>query len=126
MPIVTDWDKYPNFTRDEFVCRCGCDKVDMDTDFMEWLQFLRTELDHPMTISSGFRCSAHNQAVGGTENGPHTTGKAADIAIDGVWADALLELAIKHGARGKGIKQHGDGRFLHLDLLTRKATWSYG
>lgn len=124
-----NWDDYPNFTRWEMTCHCGCDRADMDRDFMRWLQFLRTELDHPMVINSGYRCPDHNAAVSssGSRDGPHTTGKACDIAIGGPWADALLGLAYKNGARGKGIAQADDGsEFLHLDLDPRReALWSY-
>lgn len=54
------------------------------------LQQLRDALDRPITISSGFRCVALNQAVGGKVRSSHTQGLAADISVDGMSADDLF------------------------------------
>lgn len=43
------------------------------------LQPLRTELAIPIFISSGYRCLAVNQMVGGSETSKHMSGQAADI-----------------------------------------------
>ena len=40
---------------------------------------LRKWYGKPIHINSGYRCSALNEAVGGTKNSQHTTGMAADI-----------------------------------------------
>ena len=122
-----------NFTTTEMKCKCGCDQCDMDEVFMEKLQLLREEIG-PLKVSSGFRCSARNQAVSHSgPNGPHTTGKAADIACSGDKARALMGKAITLGFTGIGIDQKGDhaGRFLHIDTLETQSdrprpwTWSY-
>lgn len=47
----------------------------------EVLEPLRRHLDHPVIISSGYRCPKLNKAVGGVRNSQHMTGEAADIHI---------------------------------------------
>lgn len=42
---------------------------------------LRRMLQTPITITSGYRCSALNKAVGGVSNSWHTKGNAADIRV---------------------------------------------
>jgi hypothetical protein len=65
-------------------------------------------------------------------DGPHTTGKAADILVYGEDALLLLKLALARGFTGIGISQKGDihSRFIHLDILAqpdypRPFLWSY-
>lgn len=124
----------PNFTVAEMRCRCGCGGADMDGGFMARLQGLRDALG-PLRVSSGFRCPDHNARVSSTgSNGPHTTGKAADIGVFGVQAHGLLIAAAEHGFTGFGIRQNGarGARFVHLDILMADETnglrpwlWSY-
>lgn len=45
------------------------------------LQPLREHYGRPITISSGYRSTALNAAVGGVANSQHLQGEAADIAI---------------------------------------------
>lgn len=48
----------------------------------EWtIQPLRTLLDTPMRISSGYRCEALNTAVKGSRSSQHIRGQAADIIM---------------------------------------------
>ena len=42
---------------------------------------IRRILQTPITITSGYRCSALNKAVGGVSNSWHTKGNAADIRV---------------------------------------------
>ena len=117
------WNKIKHFSRDEFVCAC-CGEEKMDQEFLHKLDGARDLLDIPFVITSGYRCPAHNSAVSSTgETGPHTTGKAADIALSGKNArDALVMLA--HVFNGIGLNQKGAGRFIHVDLLNRRI-WTY-
>ena len=127
---MIDWSKFANFSEAEFVCRCGCGRADMDSDFMQFLQMLRTSCGFPLHVTSGFRCPDHNARVSKTgRTGPHTTGKAADIAIAGPQVHSLLTTAIPW-VRGIGLKQHGPHakRIVHLDTTTgemRPRVWTY-
>lgn len=122
------------FSRQEFMCHCGCGDAWMDADFVGMLDRLRDNYDHPLTLSSAKRCGPHNAAVSPRtgENGPHTTGKAVDILISGSDAYALLHYIFLMGFSGVGVKQHGDWdkRFYHVDSLLpsegpRPRVWSY-
>ena len=132
---LINWNDYPNFTQHEFSCKgldCCGGRSDMDAEFMNALQSMRTALGFPLPITSGYRCEAHNIAVNGGI--PHPTGKAADIQISGDRAFKLLHLA-GNLMTGIGLLQHGihAGRFIHLDMLdseggkvARPTIWSYG
>lgn len=132
-PIEPEWGDFPNFSRSEMACR-HCGRAEMDEDFMWRLQDLRETYGRPMRVTSAFRCpdhpaEAHRRDTG--RLGPHTTGRAIDIAVQGGEAYALLRIAIRMGFTGIGVQQSGDKRFLHLDDLTnddgfpRPWIWSY-
>ena len=132
MPL--DWGKFENFSEDEFRCKCGCGQVNMDEAFMITLQRLRDLYRKPMTITSGYRCKNHpveksKQERG--ETGPHSMGKAADIAVGGRDAFSLMRAAAQFVEfTGYGFSQRGpwNSRFIHLDTVTdppRPNIWSY-
>lgn len=73
-----------NFTREEFeqsetASKLGIDNTIHDYDILEnirqlcekVLQPLRDAMDIPLVISSGYRCNALNEAVGGVETSQH-------------------------------------------------------
>lgn len=129
-----DWSQFRNFARFEFVCPCSCERADMDEAFMHRLQALRDAFGGPLRISSGFRCPDYNARISSTgRDGPHTKGRAADIAILGDEAYDLLPLIFAQEFTGIGIDQKGafDSRFLHIDDLMppdhepRPWIWSY-
>lgn len=131
-----DWeaDKHlvPNFSKHEFDCK-GTGHNVMVHGFMVSLQRLRNAYKKPIIITSGYRAPEYNVQVSTTgPNGPHTTGKAADIAIDRKDAHRLSHLAFACGFSGIGWQQKGNGRFIHLDMLTedeghfpRPTIWTY-
>lgn len=118
---------YPHFTSKELACRCGCGlgEGQMDHDFMEIIEYMRRTLRFAFPVTSAYRCQDHNNRVSNTGiNGPHTTGKAMDIAVSHGHASRLHELAMESGILGFGFKQHGDDRYLHLDTVSSRI-WSY-
>jgi uncharacterized protein YcbK (DUF882 family) len=134
----SDWPKerWPNFSVHEMKCKeTGICFV--DESFMDKLQLLRSDLDRPLTITSGYRDVTHPieaaKIKSGKPGGAHITGKAVDIACDRELAYEVLARATKYGFTGIGIKQKGDGRFLHLDTISdednfhvpRPTIWSY-
>jgi hypothetical protein len=127
---MMDWDRWPNFSRDEFECHCGCGRADMEASFMDVLQEVRTAAKFPFFITSGFRCPAHNASIGG---GPeHVLGKAADIHVYFGHAWTLNAAAARLGVPRIGWRQKGpiDKRFIHLgtagpDEAPSPRVWSY-
>lgn len=122
------------FSLDELKCKCakcGSTGLEMDEEFMRQIIMLREELGFPFSVSSAYRCPAHNAKVSNTgENGPHTTGKAMDIITRGEQAYLLAKKAFIQGLSGIGFSQKGITRFIHLDILEapeypRPTIWSY-
>ena len=72
------------FEMKEFACKC-CGQLPPSAE--QNLQALvehvldpaRERLGMPITVNSGYRCPAHNKAVGGVKNSQHLKGEAADI-----------------------------------------------
>ena len=123
---------WANFTRSEFACKhCGENKT--ADALIDKLQRLRTAYGRPLIVSSAYRCPAHNAAVSSTgAAGPHTTGRAVDLAVSHAAAFEVLRLAFLSGEfTGIGVQQKGGGRFVHLDDLPeapgqpRPTVWSY-
>lgn len=129
---VRNW-RWSNFTPDEFRCK-GSGEVAMNQEFMDRLQRLRGVFARPMIVTSGYRSPEHNDRVSKTgRDGPHTTGRAADIQVSGSDAFELFRIVLAHGFTGIGVMQKGPhkSRFIHLDDLEqapsrpRPRLWSY-
>lgn len=122
---------YKYFTREELECKCGCKGIP-EWDFISKLDELRDSVGFPLPVTSAYRCPEWNNRVSrsGT-TGPHTTGRAVDIAVNRGQAFYLIEQAIDSGFTGIGLQQKGQGRFVHLDDLPnaegqpRPTVWTY-
>ena len=123
-----DWNRFPNFSEDEFRCHCGCGDAAMDEEFILLLQAVRDKVG-AIIISSGYRCPDHNERVSSSGRaGPHTTGMAADISAAGGDALLIMREAMLCGVERIGVNQKGSARFIHLDKSTTHtspALWSY-
>ncbi len=127
---MTEW-RWPDFIPSEFLCPC-CKTQQMDPGFLDKLQALRKAVNHPLHITSGYRCPKHNERVSKTGlTGPHTTGRAADLKVSGGRSLILVYEAVKAGMTGVGVSQKGPHatRFVHVDDLVdghpRPWLWSY-
>lgn len=98
---------------------------------MDRLELLRRKIGEALMVTSGYRSPAYNAAVSQSGSaGPHTTGRAVDIACDGVFAYRLVPLARELGFVGIGLRLHGASPFIHLDDLLgrewpRPRMWTY-
>lgn len=122
-----------HFTKAELQCRCGCGMLP-EKDFMDKVEALRLVANFPFRVTSAARCASYNAKVSSTgATGPHTTGRAIDIAVRGKQAFELIRLALelRLGFTGIGVQQKGQFRFVHLDDLPNTPTsprptiWSY-
>jgi uncharacterized protein YcbK (DUF882 family) len=97
----------------------------MDHLFLDKLDNARYTAGVSFVITSGFRCSRHNAAVGGVENSAHTKGVAADIsATDSVSRFKIIEALIDVGFTRIGIAK----TFVHVDMDRSKpgnVIWLY-
>ena len=108
-----DWkESWENFKPDEFRCS-HCGTLEVHEDLLDLLQEAREALG-PLVINSAYRCSTHNAAVSKTgANGPHTTGKAIDIAVRDSQHRKQLITYFAPEVTGLGIAKS----FIHIDLL---------
>lgn len=125
--------RYEFFSESELQCKCGCGMLP-EQDFIVKIETLRRMAGFAFPVTSAARCPEHNAKVSSTgETGPHTTGRAIDIAVSREKAFTLVRLALelRIGITGIGVSQKGNSRFVHLDDLPNSPTsprptiWSY-
>ena len=100
------------FQLKEFACKC-CGEVKMDVEFLLRLDSARERAGIPFIINSGYRCAAHNRAVGGNQNSAHMDGLAADIRATTSRQRFIIEAALF----AEGFERMGEyTTFIHVDL----------
>lgn len=128
-----DWlQMQPFFTRREFLCK-ETNEDGIQLEFMKKLYELRKAAGFSFYITSGYRSVRHSLEARKAAPGPHTTGRACDVACLLAQAYKLVQLAPQFGMTGIGVQQKGAGasRFIHLDDLPASETfprptiWSY-
>jgi uncharacterized protein YcbK (DUF882 family) len=112
-------DLSPHFSRSEFRCR-HCGRLEGPAiALVAVLERIRALDGRPLVVVSGYRCPAHNRAVGGAIGSQHTHGTAADIAQ----GRATSRQARAAGAVGVGSKA---GWATHVDVRAGgPAEWIY-
>ncbi len=112
----------------EWACR-GTGQIVVVPAFMDLLEELRMRVGFALPITSGYRSPEHNAAVSNTGlDGPHTTGMACDIRVNGLQAMTVISVALQLGFVGLGVQQNGPraSRFIHIDQSRDiPAIWSY-
>jgi len=122
-----DLNKY--FNRSEFLCKgknchpsgkgnCGFDTV--DADLLSLVTMVREYFNNPVTVTSGCRCAAYNERVGGVPSSQHKLGRAADIIVRGVEPDDVAEF-LESMCEAPGVGRYST--FTHVDSRTGKAWW---
>lgn len=114
----------PNFTENEFRCKCGCG-VSRAHPLLIWaLEELRAAIgNRVITVTSGYRCPSHNKAVGGAPTSKHLDGMAADISVAGMTGIQIAQAAKAiPWFNGFGIAKG----WAHLDVRDgARAVWRY-
>ena len=122
-----------HFSTKEFACKCindDCVEQRAAVALIEKLQALRISFQLPISVTSGFRCAKHQNALrdGGlqttTGQSTHELGHAADIKpklADRGTIKRLSELAANH------FKAIGTAAsFVHVDIRAdKKRRWKY-
>ena len=117
-----------HFDTEEFACSCGCGfgtrAGDVNPVLLGGLEMLRALCGgRPVMVTSGCRCAEHNAAIGGARNSEHLRGNAADVAIPGMPACDVADIAaelvdvFEHGGIGRHVT------FTHFDVRGRAARW---
>lgn len=110
-----------NFSDSEFACHCGCGGKAVDHGLVTLLELVREHFDAPVKVTSGFRCAAHNAAVGGAPRSKHVDGIAADIQV----ADTA-PLEVVEFLDGLFPDRLGLGRYpswTRVDIRDSRARW---
>lgn len=114
------------FKANEFICPC-CGQVKIESELILKLEDLRHLYGKPIKITSGYRCSKHNKAVGGKKNSEHLYGLAVDIYIDNSRDRyKIIEINFKYNI---GFKRIGIAdNFIHLGMSEnhpQEVIWLY-
>lgn len=129
---MIDWSKYPNFKPEEFACK-HCKREGIKSEIMDIMQGIRTDMDLPVFISSGYRCPQHPVEQEKDKPGEHCMGMAIDIICHGAKALQIIQFAQARGVKRIGVHQKGNptGRFVHIGIADRHdlsfpvALWTY-
>jgi hypothetical protein len=81
-----------HLSEDEYRCRCKCGRLPPDYDQLDMppaydylfdcFENVREKWGKPLNVTSGYRCAAHNKAVGGGDLSAHLFGLALDILCE--------------------------------------------
>lgn len=122
---IVKGDIMKHFTLEEFNCQCGCGTQDMSTQFLKMLDNARGIANIPFVINSGYRCSEHNIAIGGSSTSSHLDGLAADIKTESSYHRfKIVQALIEVGFNRIGIGEN----FVHVDFdgtKTPYVMWDY-
>jgi len=114
-----------HFRIEEFECKCGCGSRAMKRNTLAKLDLARALAGVPFVVSSGYRCEAHNRAVGGKSSSAHTRGFAVDIRTPtSAFRFKILNALLKSGFTRIGIAK----TFIHADndpSLPQEVMWDY-
>lgn len=110
----------PHFWLYEFECPC-CNRIKLDSQLLQKLNYLRVRVNRPIYITSGYRCENENIKVGGTRNSYHLYGKAADIYTKNMNTKDLALYAESVGFKGIGLYD----THIHVDVRTIKKVWDF-
>jgi zinc D-Ala-D-Ala carboxypeptidase len=80
------------------------------------LEQVRTAVDRPIRVSSGYRCAALNRAVGGAPASAHMNGLAADISAPGLSPKQLATAIVAAGVAFDQLIY--EGAWVHIGLAS--------
>ena len=106
-----------HFLMDEYACDCAgdCDgwPAEMDPELLERIEALRMACGQPVIITSGVRCAARNEEVGGVAWSFHKKGMAADLYCPGM---GIGDLAAQAQETGLNILPYYSSGYIHVEL----------
>ena len=123
-----------NFSREEFDCNDGTiipdNLMSNVQELADNLQVLRTLLNFPLEINSGYRHKDYNDSIGGSTKSQHLKAKAADISCDDLpftprQLARIIKGLIKLGMMEEGgIGIYDNKNFVHYDIRGFEARWN--
>ena len=82
------------------------------------LEQIRKCLNKPITINSGFRCKALNDALGSNDKSQHLIGCAADIRVSGMTPDEIVKAIIQSDIQFDQMIREFDS-WVHISVTNR-------
>lgn len=83
------------------------------------LQPLRTKLGKPIIVTSGYRNSQVNKLVKGKSNSQHVRGQAADIVVNSMTPNQLINFIMKSGIEYDQLINEYD-QWTHISFVKGK------
>lgn len=122
----TKYFKVDEFLRSETADKLGIDNTPTDETIIDNINYSLTRLNEiresygkPIIISSGYRCQALNEAVGGVKDSKHQEGLAVDLK----WDPKLLEFITDNMQFDKLIREKsGKTRWIHIQFRRDRET----
>ena len=111
----------------KLLCTCGhvdCDKRSVSQFVLDKVQELRSEINRPLTVTSGGRCPNHSNEIHRTTPADHQKGLAVDIAVSGGFERAeIVQFALVLGFNAIGVAK----TFVHLGYRVNQplVMWTY-
>lgn len=106
-----------HFARDEYQCDCagycGGWPCEMNPALLDKIEALRCACGSPVIITSGVRCEARNDEVGGVPWSFHKRGDAADLYCLGVPVGDLAQMA---QALGMNVLPYYGSGYIHVEI----------
>ena len=103
---------WQSFSPREIACK-GTGKLTIDTEAMDMLQRLRTNLGKPLILTSAYRSPEHNRKVGGAKASKHMECVAFDVRMDN--HDPHTFEAAARAAGFSGFGYYPKSGFMHID-----------
>ncbi|VYU72903.1 Peptidase M15 [Eubacterium limosum] len=108
----------PHFAMEEYRCDgAGCCDgwpCAMRPELLEKIEALRCSYERPVIITSGVRCEARNEEVGGVSWSFHKRGCAADLYCPGIGVGDLAQTAKELGMNV--LPYYGSG-YIHVEII---------
>ena len=116
-------DRYSqHFTVKELACKCCGQPGPIAQELIDALETLRAMAGCPLIVTSGYRCTAHNRAIGGARDSQHIKGTAADVKATSKTPLELFVLAAQiPDIKGLGLYRS----WVHIDVRNtpKRAIW---
>ena len=107
----------PHFAMEEYRCDCAgyCDgwPCAVEPELLEKIEALRCYFGRPVIITSGVRCEARNEEVGGVSWSFHKRGCAADLYCPGV---GVGDLAAGAKDCGLNVLPYYSSGYIHVEI----------
>ena len=120
----------PHFNKKEFASKDGAGMPEPVWQNIKvlasQLEVLRSHLNKPITVTSGFRSETHNNRIGGSKTSQHLLGKASDLQVKGLKPKTVYKAIEKLIEQGKML-EGGLGlydTFVHYDTRGAEARWN--